>query len=286
MVVEIVPKAVAEKALQACRRGDLASSKMNYLIIKSPQKNPRPFPRPFPHPCPRPFPRPSGAASGTISTTILTTISTPIFTPLSPPFLPPCNVPSDVLGWLGAAWGLTALAQFDPSQSKAIQKVQGRSTPIRLVRANQKQPTSCETAAGRNENTQKLLISGIPSIPSDHTCEAHQSYSSRGRFFVGPESQGRKEHVRERPSISTHFSFCSAPTLTEIHQILSLGLPNSFPQAVWGFMARLAAGRKRRGTRRRGTRTWWGRDAPTTAFAPAEIFPVYRQVIPSHSKSS
>ena len=73
---------------------------------------------------------------------------------------------------------------------------------------------------------------------------------------------------------------------SEIHQILILGLPNSFPHAVWGFMARLAAGRKRRGTRRRGTRTWWGRDAPTTAFAPAEIFPVYRQVIPSHSKSS
>ena len=73
---------------------------------------------------------------------------------------------------------------------------------------------------------------------------------------------------------------------SEIHQILILDLPNSFPQAVWGFMARLAAGRKRRGTRRRGTRTWWGRDAPTTAFAPAEIFPVYRQVIPSHSKSS
>ena len=155
----------------------------------------------------------SATASGTISTTILTTISTPIFTPLSPPFLPPCNVPSDVLGWLGAAWGLTALAQFDPSQSKAIQKVLGRSTAIRLVRANQKQPTSCGTAAGRNENTQKLLISGIPSIPSDHTCEAHQSHSSRGRFFVSPESQGRKKHVRERPSISTHFSFCSAPTL-------------------------------------------------------------------------
>ena len=148
---------------------------------------PPPFSPPFPHPFSRPF---------------------------SPPFLPPCNVPSDVLGWLGAAWGLTALAHFDPSQSKAIQKVRARSTAIRLVRANQKQPTSCETAAGRNENTQKLLISGIPSIPSDHTCEAHQSHSSRGRFFVSPESQGRKKHVRERPSISTHFSFCSAPTLT------------------------------------------------------------------------
>ena len=104
-----------------------------------------------------------------------------------------------------------------PVRSQPIQgNTEGpsRSTPIRLVRANQKQPTSCETAAGRNENTQKLLISGIPSIPSDHTCEAHQSHSSRGRFFVSPESQGRKKHVRERPSISTHFSFCSAPTLT------------------------------------------------------------------------
>ena len=156
----------------------------------------------------------SATASGTISTTILTTISTPIFTPiftpLSPPFLPPCNVPSDVLGWLGAAWGLTALAQFDPSQSKAIQKVLGRSTAIRLVRANQKQPTSCGTAAGRNENTQKLLISGIPSIPSDHTCEAHQSHSSRGRFFVSPESQGRNTCARTTIHFHPFFILLSA----------------------------------------------------------------------------